>query len=712
MGLNKRHTGNAIPARGTGLKRKGTTPIFPVVAQLTKTAARHRTALAAVSTGIRPVPVMSLRPKLKFGGPFHLGYTPTNLTVYTAAYSGIISGLTGSSRVLLDTDEDDYAGFASIAGAFAASFDEAWTLNPDTNPPDTLQVFVIEKTCKAVWEDRFTEVNTETLSTSTFTEMCDAIIALVLASEAYFASQGITPDPWPSGGGGGGVTEVDAGTGISVTGTASVPIVNNLGILSVTAGSGIAITGPAQTPTVATDATVAKVIITTSSYVQPAIGSSIFLAVTSTSGLVPGEGIVIGNGGGGYMLLSISGSTNLTAVNLGGPTNAAAGMTIGNTATISPGLASEQQVDGVPGSNGLTQLVNANGITFPEDAASPSIGQASTGASTGQGLTIYGQQGIGTNFTPQPVTVVVPNSQGSGSFGSAQFFVAYGDKGIIMGGIGINSALGPTWVSRWALPPDSGLVPDAGNCIESVDPSGNVYWNAGTPFFAAGTFNFSFGEQVNSVYKLTNLGAFIGLGAQLAGGTGVIGVGAASVVPTQTLASVSTAGGTAYSNAGDFTFLAGVHTGSAGQKGFLTTLAATANTSDPSTQKMINGQHLLVGTTISNATLVMTVTPATDGTGTFGDLWIKVVGRTSVAGATGAIGEGAKFLLSGAFSTIGGALTIIGATTTVSTQASTSLAGTTVTLTASAASYVITITPPANAGAHVDWTILTGELDN
>jgi hypothetical protein len=239
-----------------------------------------------------------------------------------------------------------------------------------------------------------------------------------------------------------------------------------------------------------------------------------------------------------------------------------------------------------------------------------------------------------------------------------------------------------------------------------------VYWNAGFPFFASGTFNFSFGEQVNSVYKLSNLGAFLGLGAQLAGGAGVVGIGAAVTPASQISAPASTAGGTLESLAGELSWLAGVHTGGAGQKGFLTDIAPSCNTTDPNTQKMVNPKPLFVGSTISSATLVVSVTPATDATGTVGDLDIRVVGRTSVAGATGAVGDGAKFRLSGAFSTIGGALTILGATTTLSSQTSASLAGTTVVLSASGASYVITITPVANAGAHVDWTVLVDELDN
>jgi hypothetical protein len=190
---------------------------------------------------------ISAKPRFQFK-KFKLGYTPINLTVFTAAFSGAVSGLAGSQRWLQDIVETDYAGFASISGAFAASFDEAWEVDPDTNPPNTLQVFVIEKTCKAVWESRGTEVNIQTLSISTFTELCKAIIALVLASDDYFVAQGITPDPWPSGSG--TITEVAAGTGISVSTVGSVATVSNTGVLALTAGLNVSITGTAQNPVI------------------------------------------------------------------------------------------------------------------------------------------------------------------------------------------------------------------------------------------------------------------------------------------------------------------------------------------------------------------------------------------------------------------------------------------------------------------------------
>jgi len=49
-------------------------------------------------------------------------------------------------------------------------------------------------------------------------------------------------------GGGGGVDTVTAGTGISVTGTVTNPVINNAGVLTISAGTNISITGTAQNP--------------------------------------------------------------------------------------------------------------------------------------------------------------------------------------------------------------------------------------------------------------------------------------------------------------------------------------------------------------------------------------------------------------------------------------------------------------------------------
>lgn len=71
----------------------------------------------------------------------------------------------------------------------------------------------------------------------------------LLINEAY-ANKGTPLWAKTGSGGGGNVQSVSAGTGISITGTASDPVVNNTGILSVGAGTGIAVGGTSTAPVV------------------------------------------------------------------------------------------------------------------------------------------------------------------------------------------------------------------------------------------------------------------------------------------------------------------------------------------------------------------------------------------------------------------------------------------------------------------------------
>ena len=165
-----------------------------------------------------------------------MSYVPNNTTVFTAAYSGVLSGLAASGRVLTDRSSADYQPSSVIAGAFAISFDQVW----GATAPDTLQVFIIEKTCKAVWENRDTILSTDSINPSTFTSLCQSIIALILAGETYFASQGISPLPWPSGGSGSGATGATGASGpAGVAGaTGAIGVAGATGAIGATGATG------------------------------------------------------------------------------------------------------------------------------------------------------------------------------------------------------------------------------------------------------------------------------------------------------------------------------------------------------------------------------------------------------------------------------------------------------------------------------------------
>jgi hypothetical protein len=125
-----------------------------------------------------------------------MSYVPQNLTVFTAAAAGCMSGLVASGRQLKDILALDYSGYGLIANAFAQSFDTAW----GNAAPDTLQVFMIQMQCKAVWEERNSRVTTASILPANYTVLSKSIIASVNALESIFAGQSIVPDLWMSGG--------------------------------------------------------------------------------------------------------------------------------------------------------------------------------------------------------------------------------------------------------------------------------------------------------------------------------------------------------------------------------------------------------------------------------------------------------------------------------------------------------------------------------
>jgi hypothetical protein len=126
-----------------------------------------------------------------------MSYVPNNITVYTAAYSGCLAGLAASGRRLIDALANDYTAFNLICQIFSQSFDTQWQ-NIINTIPDTLEVFLIEKSCKAVWEERSNLVSTGSLTQSNYDDLSKAIIALIKSAEDNFGVSGISPLPWPA----------------------------------------------------------------------------------------------------------------------------------------------------------------------------------------------------------------------------------------------------------------------------------------------------------------------------------------------------------------------------------------------------------------------------------------------------------------------------------------------------------------------------------
>jgi len=121
-----------------------------------------------------------------------MAYTPNNISVYIAAYSGALTGMGVSGRLLSDTDPNSYADLTLVAGTFAKEYDRLWALRPTTE----LDVQIIEKECKGTWEGRSPNISdTDLFIQSTYTGLCLALIALVTSSDIYFADDGVIPPP-------------------------------------------------------------------------------------------------------------------------------------------------------------------------------------------------------------------------------------------------------------------------------------------------------------------------------------------------------------------------------------------------------------------------------------------------------------------------------------------------------------------------------------
>lgn len=127
-----------------------------------------------------------------------MGYVPNNGSVFTAAYTGAMAGMaTGGGRVPRDTNPAAYGSIAAIAGAWAQSFDTIWGVNPANG----LELGLIEDACYGAWDTRVGPLNATNLNASNWSSECQAIVANILSSDAYYAGQGITPPAASAGGG-------------------------------------------------------------------------------------------------------------------------------------------------------------------------------------------------------------------------------------------------------------------------------------------------------------------------------------------------------------------------------------------------------------------------------------------------------------------------------------------------------------------------------
>ena len=128
-------------------------------------------------------------------------YAPNNVSVFTAAFAGATSGMGVGAAVLTDPTEADYNPICTIGLAFAESFDTQWQA---AGPPgvNTLVIDMIQSCCEESFAGRPCHpVGPPLTVVSNWTQLSNAIIALVRAGSDTVTGQGITPVPFPASGG-------------------------------------------------------------------------------------------------------------------------------------------------------------------------------------------------------------------------------------------------------------------------------------------------------------------------------------------------------------------------------------------------------------------------------------------------------------------------------------------------------------------------------
>lgn len=120
-------------------------------------------------------------------------YVPNNLAMFTAAFAGALAGMGASDRYPSETNPLDYAGLTNVAGAFAQSFDTQWAATPSS----TLTVETAQQLCEVVWQEKQPLDVAPFNLPSNYTGLTNALVAMINASTAYYAAEGIPTDVIP-----------------------------------------------------------------------------------------------------------------------------------------------------------------------------------------------------------------------------------------------------------------------------------------------------------------------------------------------------------------------------------------------------------------------------------------------------------------------------------------------------------------------------------
>jgi hypothetical protein len=123
-----------------------------------------------------------------------MAYVCKNQTVFNAAYTAALAAMNVSSRSYSpSTLSAYYYNLAAVAGAFAQEFDTLYTASAI---PSCVELSLLRDAIGSLWEEIAPPTESaRSLDPTTYTSMCNAILAMLTAASAYWVSQGIVAGP-------------------------------------------------------------------------------------------------------------------------------------------------------------------------------------------------------------------------------------------------------------------------------------------------------------------------------------------------------------------------------------------------------------------------------------------------------------------------------------------------------------------------------------
>ena len=125
-------------------------------------------------------------------------YAPINPIIFCAAYAGAVSGMVTAGRYVSSpaSEPATYQALSAVALAFAEAYDTEWN---DAAVPCQYEVESTEACTEASFQDRQPILTPAAAEASAWLSLAEALVAVVLAGEAYLTAEGITCPPWPTG---------------------------------------------------------------------------------------------------------------------------------------------------------------------------------------------------------------------------------------------------------------------------------------------------------------------------------------------------------------------------------------------------------------------------------------------------------------------------------------------------------------------------------